>query len=405
MALKTEAALGILTAGLLFGLQADPTLAQGVLLQSGDAAGAVNVLKAVTSREPGNGRAWRNLGVAYQQAKDPDGAIAAFQRALEVQPEMAAPLYNIALIYAAKQDADHAFEWLGKAKATRKIDMSQAEAAPELAPFRSDPRFAAILPKASDFANPFVEPVKIIREWAGEGSNDQFGWIARSIGDVDHDGVPDFVTSAPTKNLGGQNAGRVYVYSTRTGKLIWSVDGKPGDQLGIGIEAAGDVNRDGIPDVVASAPGAGKAYIYSGKDGRVLVTMTAEDAADKFGRHVAGAGDVNGDGYADVIIVAGDVDGDGRPDLIVGAWQFSGEANSGGRTYLYSGRTGGLLKVFTCRIPGDTFGFDAVGMGDIDGDGTVDLLITSAWSGIHGFHSGRVFLISSGIAKNAAPKE
>ena len=92
MALKTEAALGILTAGLLFGLQADPTLAQGVLLQSGDAAGAVNVLKAVTSREPGNGRAWRNLGVAYQQAKDPDGAIAAFQRALEVQPEMAAPL-------------------------------------------------------------------------------------------------------------------------------------------------------------------------------------------------------------------------------------------------------------------------------------------------------------------------
>ena len=65
-----------------------------------------------------------------------------------------------------------------------------------------------------------MEPVKIIREWVGGGSNDQFGWIARSIGDVDRDGVPDFVTSAPTKNLGGQNAGRVYVYSTRTGKLI-----------------------------------------------------------------------------------------------------------------------------------------------------------------------------------------
>ena len=59
MALKIEVVLGILMAGLLFGQQADLTLAQGVkLLQSGDAAGAVNVLKAVTSREPRNGRAW-----------------------------------------------------------------------------------------------------------------------------------------------------------------------------------------------------------------------------------------------------------------------------------------------------------------------------------------------------------
>src|SRR5437660_9545805 len=148
MALHTQAALGILMAGLLFGQAADPTLAQGLaLLQSGDAAGAVDVLKAVTSREPRNGRAWRNLGLACQQAKDPDGAIAAFQRALEVQPEMVAPLYNIALIYAAKEDAGRAFEFLGKAKATRKIDMTQAEAAPEMAPLRSDPRFAAILPK------------------------------------------------------------------------------------------------------------------------------------------------------------------------------------------------------------------------------------------------------------------
>ena len=51
----------------------------------------------------------------------------------------------------------------------------------------------------------------------------------------------------------------------------------------------------------------------------------------------------------------------------------------------------------TCRTPGDTFGFDSVGMGDVDGDGTVDLLVTSAWSAVRGFHSGRVFVISSGI--------
>jgi len=273
-------------------------------------------LESVTSREPENGRAWRNLGVAYQQIKEHDRAIAAFQRALEVQPEMVAPAYQIALSYAAKQDGDHMFEWLGKAKATRKIDMTQVEVSAELAPFRSDPRFAAVLPKPADFSNPFAEPVKIIREWDGEATNDQFGWIARPV-----EGL-GFVTSAPTH---GEKAGRVYLYSMQSGKLLWSVDGKPGDQLGIGVEAAGDANHDGVPDVVASAPNAGKAYIYSGKDGAVLLTMTAEAATDNFGRHVAGVGDVDGDGYDDVII--------GAP----------GNANRRGAAYIYSGRDGKLL--------------------------------------------------------------
>jgi hypothetical protein len=93
------------------------------------------------------------------------------------------------------------------------------------------------------------------------------------------------------------------------------------------------------------------------------------------------------------------VDGDGRADLIVGAWQYAREAISGGRAYLYSGKDGALMKTFTCRTPGDTFGFDAVTMGDVDGDGTADFLITSAWSGVSGFHSGRVFLISSGVKR------
>ena len=79
--------------------------------------------------------------------------------------------------------------------------------------------------------------------------------------------------------------------------------------------------------------------------------------------------------------------------------RYSGQAVSAGRAYLFSGRDGGRLKTFTCRIPGDTFGFDAVGMGDIDGDGTIDFLITSAWSGIHGFHSGRMFIVSGGIRR------
>jgi hypothetical protein len=108
-------------------------------------------------------------------------------------------------------------------------------------------------------------------------------------------------------------------------------------------------------------------------------------------------GETAGDGFGSTQATAGDVDGDGTPDLILGAWQYGGAAISGGRAYLYSGKTGKLLKTFTNRIPGDTFAFDAVGIGDVDADGTVDLLITGGGSAINGFRSGRVFIISSGV--------
>lgn len=541
----------------------EATLAAGLArLQANDDAGAARILEQVTLREPQNGRAWRALGLAYQHLKDPDRAIPAYRRALEVDPAVPTPLFNLGVVYAMNGNRELAFASLIKAKATGKIDMTQLEVIPELAILRNDPRFAALLPTRQDFENPFVEPVKIIREWDGEASNDQFGWIARNIGDVDGDGVPDIVTSAPTHSGGGHEAGRIYVYSTKTGNLLWTADGKADDQLGTGVEAAGDTNGDGIPDVIASAPGGGYARIYSGRDGRVLLTLKAEHAGDEFGRHASGVGDVNHDGFADVMVgapsngdlcekagrayvysgkdgsvlltltgerandgfgstvagytdknhmfllvgapnagprqtgrtyvydalstkpkfiiesdgsgaalgamflsvpgdvdgdgvpdiyasdwsnsangpmtgrvyvysgkdgnrlltltgetagegfgtspsVAGDVDGDGHADLIVGAWQYSGAAVGGGRAYLYSGQDGHLIKTYTCRIPGDTFGFDAATMGDVDGDGTTDFLITSGWSGVHGFHSGRVFIISSGVTpgKPGAPAQ
>jgi FG-GAP repeat/FG-GAP-like repeat/Tetratricopeptide repeat len=535
----------------------EATLADGMArLQANDNAGAAQILEGVTKREPQNGRAWRNLGLAYQNLKDTGKAIHAYERAIEVEPAVLTPIFPLATLNATRGDKEHAFGWLEKAKATRKIDMTQMDNAPELAALKSDPRYAALLPHPDDFKNPFVEDVKIIREWDGEAAHDQFGWIARNIGDVDGDGVPDVVTSAPTHSLkkDGDKAGRVYVYSTKSGKLLWTADGNPGDELGTGVEAAGDTNHDGIPDVIASAPGGGYAKLYSGRDGRVLLTLKAEDPNDDFGRHATGVGDVNHDGFADVIVgapnnsaggdkagrayvfsgkdgkilltltgehagdgfgsavagsadkkhtllmvgaptagpkqtgriyvydslsakpkftieadesggalggmflslpgdvdgdgfpdvyasdwansakgpmtgrvyvhsgkdghplltltgdtagegfgtspsVAGDVDGDGHADFIVGAWQYKEAAIGGGRAYLYSGKDGHLMKTYTCRTPGDTFGFDAVTMGDIDGDGTPDFLITSGWSGVHGFHSGRVFIIDSGMKR------
>jgi hypothetical protein len=534
----------------------EPTLAAGIArLQANDNDGAAKILEQVTTHEPRNGRAWRNLALAYQSLKDWDRAISADQHALDVDPSVPTPLFNLGVLYAQKGDRDQAFAWLAKAKGTRRIDMTQIEVTPELTALKNDSRFAPLLPSRADFDAPFIEPVKIIREWDGEKANDQFGWIARNIGDVDGDGVPDVVTSAPTSSRAGDKAGRIYVYSTKSGKLLWTADGQAGDELGTGVEAAGDTNGDGIPDVIASAPGGGYAKVYSGRDGRVLLTLRAESTGDEFGRHASGVGDVNHDGFADVIVgapsnnaagqkagrayvysgkdgrllltlsgeragdafgstvagfsdkehsfflvgapnagpkrtgrtyvydtllskpkftiesdetgvalgamflsvlgdvdgdgvpdvyasdwsnsakgpstgrvyvysgkdghslltltgetagegfgtspsVAGDVDHDGHADLIVGAWQYSREAVGGGRAYLYSGKDGHLIKTFTCRIPGDTFGFDSVTMGDVDKDGTSDFLITSGWSGVHGFHSGRVFIISSGVKTN-----
>ena len=517
-------------------------------LQNGDAAGAAKLLRRVTSFDPQNAAAWRALGTADMQLKLFSAAIADYGQALKLQADSPRVFYQLGAAYAAKHDARHAFEFLSRAQASRRYDMTEISEDPNLVGLRKDARFNALLPKAADFEQPFVEPVKIIREWRGEAAGDQFGWIARNVGDVDGDGITDIVTSAPTHD---GHAGRIYVYSVGSGRLLWSADGRPGDELGTGVEGIGDANNDGIPDVAASGPsGSGVAFIYSGRDGRILQSFKSTRNDELFGNHISAAGDVNGDGHADLIIgapgkegestnpghayvysgkdgellytlsgerlgdafgstvagfsngrehylvvgapragpahhgrvyvyadyagqpkfvidadatgnalgamfvsvmgtgdpdahnifvsdwtnaakgaatgriylhsgrtgerlltltgeiagegfgtsksTAGDIDGDGIEDLIVGAWQYGGAAVSAGRAYLFSGSDGHLIKTFTCRTPGDTFGFDAVGLGDVDGDGTADLLITSGWSGASGHHSGRVFIISSG---------
>jgi tetratricopeptide (TPR) repeat protein len=313
-------------------------------LQSGQVAAAAKSLKAITAAEPENAAAWRALGIADLQLKRFDAAIADFWHALGLQADSPRVFFQLGEAYASKHDSEHAFEWLARAQASHRYDMTEISEDLHLAGLRQDARFNALLPSAADFEQPFIEPVKIIREWRGEAAGDQFGWIARNIGDVDGDGVTDIVTSAPTH---GGHTGRIYVYSVGSGKLLWTADGAPGDELGSGVEVIGDANGDGIPDVAASGPSAaGVAYIYSGRDGHVLQSFKSTRRDELFGNHISGAGDVNGDGYADIIIGA-----PGKP----------GEVTNAGHAYVYSGKDGTLLHALTGERLGDEFGSSVAG--------------------------------------------
>jgi hypothetical protein len=228
----------------------------------------------------------------------------------------------------------------------------------------------------------------VLLSLAGERAGDRFG--SAVAGDTSG-GRTRLVVGAP--GAGPARTGRVYIYAGLTAQPSFVVESDDtGAALGaMFVAVPGDVNGDGVADVYASdfpnrakGPATGRVYVHSGKDGTRLLTLTGETAGEAFGTSDS---------------TAGDVDGDGAADLAVGAWQFAGAAPSGGRIYVYSGKNGRLLRTITCRVPGDTLGFDSVGIGDTDGDGTVDLLVTSAYSGVKGYRSGRVFLVSSGIKR------
>lgn len=151
----------------------------------------------------------------------------------------------------------------------------------------------------------------LIRAWLGETTESLFGHAVEGIGDVNGDDWPDVVVGAPIYDAASQ-IGKIYVFSGATGQLLWSKLGAgPEDQFGWSVAAAGDVDGDQIPDVIAGArsPGPlieqpGKAYVYSGADGRLIWEWEGEEESDWFGASVAGAGDIDNDGFADLIVGA-----------------------------------------------------------------------------------------------------
>lgn len=204
----------------------------------------------------------------------------------------------------------------------------------------------------------------------GPNSYGDFGSTVAAVGDIDGDGHDDFMVGARYAGTGSMwRNGRAFLYSGQNGQLIHEWSGESdSDIFGSALACAGDINQDGVPDLIiggpranASAFWAGSAYVFSGVDGSLLLRIDGEYQGDQFGSGVAGLGDINADGIPDFAIGASWGDPLGRRDA--------------GRIYAVSGADGSLIYRLLGEASGDEFGSRMKAAADFDGDGISDLLV------------------------------
>jgi hypothetical protein len=202
----------------------------------------------------------------------------------------------------------------------------------------------------------------------GGYTGDALGYSAAALGDVNGDTYADFAVSAPY--TGGSESGAVYLIlgppSSVVGPTV--VTGSSGAHLGISLATAGDLDGDGIQDVLAGAPEqdgstghTGGAYVFSGDDLSTVATITGASGGHDTGRAVAGLGDTDGDGVDDVAIAS------------------PGAGSATGEVVVFASLEGAVSSddgvVVTGVDVGDQAGSALAGPGDVDGDGYADLLV------------------------------